>query len=93
MKRGEDEAPVLGLSGALAGITSTVATNPLDVIKTRLQCSETSVSALAVARGVLSESGWRGFYSGLYPRIAAAIPRSVCTVLFYESAIALCKIS
>ena len=87
----EDETRVLGLSGALAGISSTVATNPLDVVKTRLQCSETPITLAAVVRGVMQEGGLRGFYSGLIPRLVAAIPRSICTVLAYERAIALCK--
>ena len=89
----EDHAFVHGWSGALAGVTSTIATNPLDVVKTRLQVSEGQVSAIGVLRGVLSESGLRGLYSGLIPRLAAAVPRSVCAVLAYERAIALCRTS
>ena len=87
----EDHALVHGWSGALAGVTSTIATNPLDVIKTRIQCSDKPASALAVVRGVLQETGLRGLYSGLIPRLAAQVPRSVCTVLAYERAIALCR--
>ena len=91
LQMSEDHALVHGWSGALAGVTSTVVTNPLDVVKTRLQCSETALSALDVLRGLLRESGLRGLFSGLMPRLAAAVPRSVCTVLAYERAIALCR--
>jgi hypothetical protein len=88
----EESPTLLSLSGALAGITSTLATNPVDVLKTRLQCSEErGLSLRRVLRGVLSEAGWCGLYSGLIPRLAAAVPRSVCAVLFYEQSIALCK--
>ena len=87
----EDSAVVHGWSGALAGVTSTVATNPLDVVKTRLQCSEAAISTLDVLHDVLGKAWWRGLYSGLVPRLAAAVPRSVCTVLAYERAIALCR--
>ena len=89
----EESAFLLSASGALAGFTSTLATNPLDVVKTRLQCSENAVglSLHSVLQGVLREAGWRGLYHGLIPRIAAAIPRSVCAVLFYEQSIALCR--
>lgn len=91
MRRDEDHAAVLAASGTLAGISSTLATIPLDVVKTRLQCSDSRQSALTVLRDVLQQSGWRGLYSGIVPRLAAAVPRSVCTVLAYERAIALCK--
>ena len=79
------------MSGAMAAITSTIATNPLDVVKTRVQCSATPLSVADVLSGVLTESGWRGLYSGMAPRILAAVPRSICTVLAYEKAIALCR--
>ena len=82
---------MLGLSGALAGIAATVVTNPVDVIKTRAQCFESPQSLRTVLRGVLCEAGWRGLYSGFLPRLLAAVPRSVCTVLAYEKAIAFCR--
>ena len=137
----DDRTVVHGCSGALAGVTSTVATNPLDTVKTcaqttphvtrcdctphaarstgvwaratdgpgsplslaplaraslartgwrrRLQCSDGPVSVRDALRGVLREHGWRGLYAGLIPRLAAAVPRSVCTVVFYEQAVAL----
>lgn len=91
LRLSEDHPFVHGWSGALAGVTSTVFTNPLDVIKTRLQCAEQPTTVRAVVQGVVAEAGWRGFYSGLLPRIAAAVPRSVCTVLMYERAIAWCR--
>jgi hypothetical protein len=88
----EESPTLLSLSGAMAGITSTIATNPVDVLKTRLQCSEErGLSLRRVLSGVLGEAGWRGLYSGLIPRLAAAVPRSICAVLFYEQSIALCR--
>ncbi len=86
-----EHALVLGFSGALAGVAQTVVTNPLDVVKTRLQTSEAALPAMRVLRGVLSESGWLGLYSGLFPRLVAAVPRSVCTVVAYERAIEYCR--
>ena len=89
---GEDRAVVLATSGACAGITSTLATNPLDVVKTRLQCAEEqALSARAVLRDVVRESGWRGLYSGLIPRLVASIPRSAFAVLAYEKGIEMCR--
>jgi hypothetical protein len=87
----EEHALLLAVSGASAGVASSIATNPLDVLKTRLQCSEASVSLRHVLSGVFRESGWRGLYSGLIPRLAAAVPRSICTLLAYERAVAWCR--
>ena len=88
-----DEHPgTLALSGSLAGICATVATNPLDVVKTRVQCAQTPLPVMAVARGMLAEAGWHGLYSGLAPRLMAAVPRSVFTVLAYERAISYCRV-
>jgi hypothetical protein len=88
-----EESPwLLAISGTAAGLSSTLATNPLDVVKTRLQCAEESgLSLQRVLRGVLAEAGWRGLYHGLIPRLAAAVPRSIAAVLFYEQSIALCR--
>eukprot|EP00966_Prymnesium_polylepis_P142464 3289397-Prymnesium_polylepis.1 len=89
--KADDHAGVLGISGALAGISSTIATNPLDVVKTRVQCAEVPIPVAEIWRGILREAGWRGLYSGVAPRLLAAVPRSICTVLAYEKAIALCR--
>ena len=82
---------MLALSGALAGVTSSLVTNPIDVVKTRVQCLDAPQPMGRVLQGVLREGGWRGLFSGLMPRLLGAVPRSVCTVLAYERAIALCS--
>ena len=82
---------VLAASGTLAAITSTAASMPVDVVKTRLQCSAAPMSALQVVRGVMRETGGRGLWSGFIPRLVAAVPKSIITVLAYERAIALCR--
>eukprot|EP00325_Prymnesiales_sp_UTEX-LB-985_P008367 CAMPEP_0174709838 /NCGR_PEP_ID=MMETSP1094-20130205/11662_1 /TAXON_ID=156173 /ORGANISM="Chrysochromulina brevifilum, Strain UTEX LB 985" /LENGTH=307 /DNA_ID=CAMNT_0015908557 /DNA_START=40 /DNA_END=963 /DNA_ORIENTATION=+ len=91
MGRSEESAFVLTASGTLAAVSATLASMPLDVLKTRLQCSQQPLTVLETLREVLSASGWGGLFSGFIPRLAAAVPRSVCTVLFYERAIALCR--
>ena len=87
----EGSAGVLSTSGMLAGISSTVATMPLDVVKTRLQCVETPTPLRTILRRLWSEAGWRAFYAGLLPRLLTAVPRSICTALAYERAIELCR--
>jgi len=88
---GEPSSAVLAMSGALAGATSTVATNPLDLIKTRLQTSTRPTSVGSVLAAVWKEARWRGLYAGLVPRLFSAIPRSICTVLAYERAVEFCR--
>lgn len=87
----EPSTSVLVASGALAGGVSTIFTNPLDVVKTRLQTSTSAISVEAVLRGVLCTVGWRGLYAGLVPRLLAVIPRSICSVLAYERAVEFCR--
>lgn len=82
---------VLVASGALAGGVSTIFTNPLDVVKTRLQTAPTAVPISEVLRAVTRTAGWRGLYAGLVPRLLAIIPRSICTVLAYERAVEFCR--
>ena len=91
LRCGPEHAGMLGLSGALAGVAASAVTNPIDVIKTRVQCFETPQSLRQTLHDVLQEAGWRGLYSGFMPRLLAAVPRSVCTVLAYERAIAFCR--
>jgi len=82
---------VLVVSGALAGGVSTVITNPLDVVKTRLQTAAEPLPFSTVLRAVRKEAGWRGLYAGLVPRLLAVVPRSICSVVAYERAVEFCR--
>ena len=82
---------MLSASGTLAAVAATVATNPLDVLKTRIQCRDEPAAIGTVLRGLLNEAGWGGLYSGILPRLLSAVPRSVCTVLVYERALQWCR--
>lgn len=88
----EEHVFTLALSGSLAGICATIFTNPLDVVKTRVQCSESPRTVLTICREILSESGWRGFYSGIVPRLLSSVPRSVFSLVAYERAISFCRV-
>ena len=90
-QQSEEAVTVLIASGTLAAVTSTVVSMPLDVIKTRMQCASTPLSTHDVLRGIMRDAGWRGLWAGFIPRMVAAAPRSIFTVLFYERAIALCR--
>jgi hypothetical protein len=88
----EPSAAVLAASGALAGIVSTIISNPLDVIKTRMQTAQTAIPMLAVVRSVTAgPGGWRHLLNGLTPRLLSVVPRSICSVLAYERALEYCR--
>eukprot|EP00884_Botryococcus_braunii_P021323 jgi/Botrbrau1/7875/Bobra.9_2s0051.1 len=83
---------VLGVqtaAGALAGMTSTVLTTPLDVVKTRLQVADRKEggqrpTVRSVARQLVAEDGPRGFFRGLLPRMANVVLWGTCMVNAYE---------
>ncbi|KAJ1459126.1 mitochondrial carrier domain-containing protein [Pelagophyceae sp. CCMP2097] len=87
-KKGAESPAVHAFCGLAAGVICTVATHPLDVVRTRLQCGEISVPLALVGRMLLHESGWRGLFFGIAPRIGAVVPRSILQALVYERAMA-----
>ena len=79
-------APIVvqGISGPIAGLTAATATNPLDVLRTRLQV-EGGNSVLAVFRELIQEEGLLGLSKGLSARIATMMPSSFLITLGYET--------
>ncbi|KAH7285976.1 hypothetical protein KP509_33G053700 [Ceratopteris richardii] len=61
-------------AGACAGMTSTLATYPLDVFRLRLAVDPTSQSMIQVALNMLQEEGFASFYSGLGPSLLGIAP-------------------
>ena len=81
---------IQGLSGILAGFTSVLCSNPMDVIKTRIQTMnltpELQSHPIRTAfRCLIREEGWKGFTRGLTPRVVAVIPTSLLMVFAYET--------
>jgi solute carrier family 25 aspartate/glutamate transporter 12/13 len=67
-------------AGALTGIVQVVATNPMEVLKIRLQTSETAGSSpLAVVR----ELGVRGMYNGTAVTLMRDVPYNVIFFMTY----------
>lgn len=61
----------------LGGATGMVAWFPIypqDVVKTRLQSSETKLSATQVVSSIWKEAGFRGFYRGFHLALLRAVP-------------------
>ena len=75
-------------SGAMAGIVATLATNPIDVARTRLQVQGTVCGSSNTLRGVLAtlwkEEGPKSLMKGVQPRILATVPSSIMIVTVYE---------
>ena len=87
------------LASLQAATASCLLMNPVDVVATRLFHEEGPsrqagaprfASPLGCARWTVAAEGLGGLYRGLFPRLVAAVPRSVCTVLAYEKAVAYC---
>jgi asparaginyl-tRNA synthetase len=70
------------LAGGIAGGFAAALTTPLDVIKTLLQTRGTARDAelrnvnglVEAAKIIKSRNGYRGFFSGLKPRIVTTVP-------------------
>ena len=79
---------VQATSGAMAGIVATLATNPIDVARTRLQVQGTVCGSSNTLRGVLAtlwkEEGPKSLMKGVQPRILATVPSSIMIVTVYE---------
>ncbi|KAL6626447.1 hypothetical protein ACP70R_030173 [Stipagrostis hirtigluma subsp. patula] len=77
MFRGKDgELTVFGrlAAGACAGMTSTLVTYPLDVLRLRLAVQSGHSTMSQVALNMLREEGFASFYRGLGPSLIAIAP-------------------
>jgi len=77
------------ITGALAGFVSQTLSYPLEVIRRRMQvggaigaCRE--VPLREVARDILKEKGWRGFYVGLGIGYVKVVPMAATSFFVYE---------
>ncbi|KAJ3044736.1 hypothetical protein HDV00_001140 [Rhizophlyctis rosea] len=86
---------ITALSGLTAGVVSALMTNPMDVIKTRVQTMRLREGgggarerqwrvAYDAAKHLAGSEGWRGFYRGVGARIASVGPTSIMLILTYD---------
>lgn len=79
---------VQAVSGVLAGCTAALLTNPLDIVKTRLQVADPTVAAVptwgATLRELLAEEGPKGLLRGAAPRMASSALWGTAMVTTYE---------
>jgi hypothetical protein len=72
------------LLGGIAGGIGSWVTNPMDVIKTRIQTG-TSDSISGCFMAVWREGGVNALFRGSIPRLLHKIPANACFFLFYET--------
>eukprot|EP01064_Diplonema_japonicum_P024734 TRINITY_DN3540_c1_g1_i2.p1 TRINITY_DN3540_c1_g1~~TRINITY_DN3540_c1_g1_i2.p1 ORF type:complete len:313 (+),score=45.23 TRINITY_DN3540_c1_g1_i2:47-940(+) len=70
------------ICGAFAGICTAVVTNPLDLVRTRIQLGESSYKN--TIKDVYTTHGITGFWRGCIPRMAFQAPSAALTMTSYE---------
>ncbi|KAH7515263.1 hypothetical protein FEM48_Zijuj10G0008200 [Ziziphus jujuba var. spinosa] len=76
----------VAVAGAAAGIVSTLACHPLEVLKDRLTVSPEAYPSLSIAISKIHKDGGIGaFYSGLSPTLIGMLPYSTCYYFMYET--------
>lgn len=87
-RKADDSVLVQSIAGAGAGATAAAITTPMDVLKTRVQCSPLSKPVHAHFVDVVRDSGGlSGLFRGFLPRVIASAPRSVISLVGYEMAL------
>lgn len=85
--------PTIAMSltcGSVAGLVSSTATFPLDLVRRRLQLqgqarsSKVYGSYLGAFKDIVVTEGWRGLYSGILPEYYKVIPGVAIAFCFYE---------
>lgn len=79
-------AAIVPLSGAIAGTASAVVTNPLDVIRTRMQLESTGRSSIRrTFSDLIQQDGYRGLSRGLSARMLSSSTTMMVIMSMYES--------
>jgi len=72
------------LSATMSALLTSFITQPIDVLKTRLQVSEKRQSIFKTISILIKQKGFKGFYSGSLPRAFIIVPNSVIMTSLYE---------
>ncbi|XP_055826710.1 probable mitochondrial adenine nucleotide transporter BTL1 [Solanum dulcamara] len=76
----------VAVAGAAAGVVSTLACHPLEVLKDRLTVSPEVYPSLRIAvHKIYKEGGIVGLYAGLGPTLIGMLPYSTCYYFMYET--------
>ncbi len=72
------------LSSTIAALLTSLITQPIDVLKTRLQVSSKRQSILKTFSILIEKRGFKGLFSGSFPRACITIPNAVIGISLYE---------
>jgi len=76
---------VQATAGLCGGVTSVVITNPIDVVRTRLQVSEAKPNGIITEFRLLwKEGGIRAMFKGIGPRTISMAPASILIISVYD---------
>lgn len=72
------------LSAAMSALLTSIITQPIDVLKTRLQVSKKRESILRTIVNLQQQRGFQGFFAGSIPRALISVPSIVIMLSLYE---------
>jgi hypothetical protein len=72
------------LSSATAALSTSLLTQPIDILKTRFQVASKKQSFLKTFTILIQERGFKGLFSGSIPRACIVVPNSVIMMSLYE---------
>ncbi|CAI9114583.1 OLC1v1015337C1 [Oldenlandia corymbosa var. corymbosa] len=76
----------VAVAGAAAGVASTLACHPLEVLKDRLTISPEVYPSISVAvRKMYKDGGVGALYAGIFPTLVGMLPYSTCYYFMYDT--------
>lgn len=76
--------PLHFVASMISGLITTIASMPVDIVKTRVQKSSGSTNALKIFYGVIQKEGLFSLWKGFTPYYARLGPHTVLTFIFLE---------
>lgn len=77
------------IAGGCGGAVSVMLNNPIDVVKSRVQASESGMSTIGAARDIFRERGTGAFFAGLSARVPRLFVSQAIQFTIYDSILAM----
>ena len=72
------------ISAAVGSVSGVLVSNPIDVIKARIQQPQNTSSAYQLIQQTVTNEGLRGFYRGTFASMSKTIPHSIISFVLFE---------